>query len=74
MGQVRRDVARILTVLRQREIAESAGTFVAPTAEQQAAARANLAAADEAARATKEPVPIQEVLAQREQDETEEDA
>jgi large subunit ribosomal protein L29 len=48
LGQVRRDVARILTVLREREIAEAEGTYVAPTTEQQEAARAHLAAEDEA--------------------------
>jgi large subunit ribosomal protein L29 len=51
MGRVRRDVARILTVLRERQIAESAGTFVTPTAAQQESARAHLAAEDEAAEA-----------------------
>ncbi len=51
LGHVRRDVARVLTVLREREIAEAEGTFVAPTADQQEAARAHLAAEaeDEAA-------------------------
>ncbi len=48
LGHVRRDVARILTVLREREIAEIEGTYVSPTAAQQDAARAHLAAQDEA--------------------------
>jgi large subunit ribosomal protein L29 len=43
IGEVRREVARMLTVLRQREIAQTEGTFVAPTTDQQAAARAHLA-------------------------------
>jgi large subunit ribosomal protein L29 len=48
LGMVRHEVARILTVLRQREIAEAEGTYVAPSPAEQAAARAHLAAADEA--------------------------
>jgi large subunit ribosomal protein L29 len=48
VNRVKKDVARILTVLREREIAEAEGTYVAPTAEQQASARAHLAALDEA--------------------------
>jgi large subunit ribosomal protein L29 len=55
LGQVRRDVARLLTVLRQREIEEAEGTYVAPTPAAQAAARAHLAAQDEAARAKAAP-------------------
>jgi large subunit ribosomal protein L29 len=31
MGQVKKDVARILTVLRDREIQEAEGTYVPPT-------------------------------------------
>ncbi len=46
LGQVRRDVARMLTVLRTREILEAEGAYVAPTAEEHEAARANLAAED----------------------------
>jgi large subunit ribosomal protein L29 len=51
LGQVRREVARILTVLRQREIAEAEGTYVAPSPAEQAAARAHIAAQDAAAAA-----------------------
>jgi large subunit ribosomal protein L29 len=54
LGHVRREVARILTVMREREIAEAAGSFVAPTAVQQEAARAHLAAEAEAAAAAAE--------------------
>jgi large subunit ribosomal protein L29 len=46
IGQVRRDVARMLTVLRGREILEAEGIYVAPTAEEHEAARAKLAAED----------------------------
>jgi large subunit ribosomal protein L29 len=46
IGQVRREVARMLTVLRTREILEAEGAYVAPTAEQHEAARAKLAAED----------------------------
>ena len=46
IGQVRRDVARMLTVLRGREILEAEGAYVAPTAEEHEAARAKLAAED----------------------------
>jgi large subunit ribosomal protein L29 len=46
IGQVRREVARMLTVLRGREILEAEGAYVAPTAAQHEAARANLAAED----------------------------
>ena len=46
MGQVRHDVARILTVLREREILEAEGAYVAPTAAEHEAARAKLAAED----------------------------
>jgi large subunit ribosomal protein L29 len=55
LGHVRRDVARLLTVLRQREIEEAEGTYVAATPAAQAAARAHLAAEDEAARAKAAP-------------------
>jgi large subunit ribosomal protein L29 len=44
--QVRREVARMLTVLRAREILEAEGAYIAPTAEQHEAARAKLAAED----------------------------
>ena len=46
LGQVRRDIARMLTVLRGREILEADGASVAPTAEEHEAARAKLAAED----------------------------
>jgi large subunit ribosomal protein L29 len=46
VGQVRRDIARILTVLRGREILEAEGIYVAPTEEEHEAARAKLAAED----------------------------
>ena len=46
IGQVRRDVARMLTVLRGREILEAEGAYVAPTAEEHEAARAKLEAED----------------------------
>ena len=46
VGQVRREVARMLTVLRTREILEAEGAYVAPTAEEHEAARAKLAAED----------------------------
>ena len=46
LGQVKRDVARMLTVLRTREILEAEGAYVAPTAEEHEAARAKLAAED----------------------------
>ena len=52
LGMVRREVARVLTVLRAREIAEAEGTYVAPSASEQAAARAQLAAQEEAAAKT----------------------
>ena len=42
----RREVARMLTVLRGREILEAEGAYVAPTAEEHEAARAKLAAED----------------------------
>jgi large subunit ribosomal protein L29 len=48
MGQVRHDVARILTVLREREILEAEGAYVQPTTEQHESALANLAAEDAA--------------------------
>ena len=44
--QVRREVARMLTVLRAREILEAEGAYVAPTAAEHEAARAKLAAED----------------------------
>jgi large subunit ribosomal protein L29 len=46
VGQVRHDVARILTVLRAREILEAEGAYVAPTAAEHEDALANLAAED----------------------------
>jgi large subunit ribosomal protein L29 len=46
IGQVRHEVARMLTVLRAREILEAEGAYVAPTVEQHEAARAKLAAED----------------------------
>jgi large subunit ribosomal protein L29 len=46
IGQVRREVARMLTVLRAREILEAEGAYVAPTAAEHEAARAKLAAED----------------------------
>ncbi len=48
VGQVRHDVARILTVLRAREILEAEGAYVAPTAAEHADALAKLAAEDAA--------------------------
>jgi large subunit ribosomal protein L29 len=51
---VRREVARVLTVMREREIAEAEGTYVAPTAEEHEAARARLLAQDEAEAAAAE--------------------
>ena len=44
--QVRREVARMLTVLRAREILEAEGAYVAPTEAEHEAARAKLAAED----------------------------
>src|SRR5580693_7413167 len=46
ISQVKREVARMLTVLRAREILEAEGAYVAPTAEEHEAARAKLAAED----------------------------
>jgi large subunit ribosomal protein L29 len=46
LGQVKREVARMLTVLRSREILEAEGAYVAPSAEEHEAARAKLAAED----------------------------
>jgi large subunit ribosomal protein L29 len=46
VGQVRHDVARILTVLRTREILEAEGAYVAPTAAEHEGALAKLAAED----------------------------
>jgi large subunit ribosomal protein L29 len=46
--QVKRDVARMLTVLRNREILEAEGAYVAPTEAEHEAARANLEAEDAA--------------------------
>jgi large subunit ribosomal protein L29 len=46
IGQVRREVARMLTVLRGREILEAEGAYVAPTAAEHEAARAKVAAED----------------------------
>ena len=48
IGQVRREVARMLTVLRGREILEAEGSYVAPSAAEHEAARAKLAAEDAA--------------------------
>jgi large subunit ribosomal protein L29 len=48
IGAVRHDVARILTVLRAREILEAEGTYVAPTAAEHDEAVAKLAAQDAA--------------------------
>jgi large subunit ribosomal protein L29 len=46
ISQVKREVARMLTVLRAREILEAEGAYVAPTAAEHEAARAKLAAED----------------------------
>jgi large subunit ribosomal protein L29 len=48
VGQVRHDVARILTVLRAREILEAEGAYVAPTAAAHQEALDKLAAEDAA--------------------------
>ena len=48
LGQVKRDVARMLTVLRSREILEAEGAYVAPTEAEHEAARAKLEAEDAA--------------------------
>jgi large subunit ribosomal protein L29 len=48
VGQVRHDVARILTVLRTREILEAEGAYVAPTTAEHEGALAKLAAEDAA--------------------------
>jgi large subunit ribosomal protein L29 len=48
IGYVRRDVARMLTVLRTREILEAEGAYVAPSAAEHEAAQAALAAEDAA--------------------------
>jgi large subunit ribosomal protein L29 len=48
IGQVKRDVARMLTVLREREILEAEGAYVAPTQAEHEAAQAKLAAEDAA--------------------------
>jgi large subunit ribosomal protein L29 len=48
VAQVKHDVARILTVLRAREILEAEGAYVAPTAAEHADAVAKLAAEDQA--------------------------
>ncbi len=48
IGLVRRDVARMLTVLRSREILEAEGAYVAPTVAEHEAAQAKLAAEDAA--------------------------
>jgi large subunit ribosomal protein L29 len=45
---VRREVARVLTILREREIAEAEGTYIAPSEADHEAARARIAADDEA--------------------------
>ncbi len=46
VGQVRHEVARMLTVLRAREILEAEGAYVAPSAAEHDAARAKLDAED----------------------------
>jgi large subunit ribosomal protein L29 len=46
VGQVRREVARMLTILREREILEAEGAYVAPTVAEHEAARAKVAAED----------------------------
>jgi large subunit ribosomal protein L29 len=48
IGHVKRDVARMLTVLRTREILEAEGAYVAPTEAEHEAARAKLEAEDAA--------------------------
>ena len=48
LGQVKRDLARMLTVLRSREILEAEGAYVAPTEAEHEAARAKLEAEDAA--------------------------
>jgi large subunit ribosomal protein L29 len=48
VGMVRHDVARILTVLRAREILEAEGTYVEATVEEREGALAKLAAEDAA--------------------------
>ena len=48
VGAVRHDVARILTVLRGREILEAEGAYVAPTTAEHEGALAKLAAEDAA--------------------------
>jgi large subunit ribosomal protein L29 len=46
IGAVKHDVARIMTVLREREILEAEGAYVAPSAAEHESALANLAAED----------------------------
>jgi large subunit ribosomal protein L29 len=48
IGQVKHDVARMLTVVRTREILEAEGAYVAPTEAEHEAARAKLDAEDAA--------------------------
>jgi large subunit ribosomal protein L29 len=48
IGSVKHDVARMLTVLRTREILEAEGAYVAPTEAEHEAARAKLEAEDAA--------------------------
>jgi large subunit ribosomal protein L29 len=48
VSQVRHEIARILTVLRAREILEAEGTYVAATIEEREGALAKLAAEDAA--------------------------
>ena len=48
ISQVKREVARMLTVLRGREILEAEGAYVAPTEAEHEAARAKLEAEDAA--------------------------
>jgi large subunit ribosomal protein L29 len=46
VGQVRHEVARMLTVLREREILEAEGAYIAPSAADHEAARTKLEAED----------------------------
>lgn len=55
LQRVRRDIARLLTILREREIEEAEGTYEPPSEEQRALARIHLEAeAAKEAEATKE--------------------
>ncbi len=51
LQHVRRDIARLLTILREREIEEAEGTYEPPSEEQREVARAHLAAQDAEAEA-----------------------